>query len=240
MKTKLCVISILFIALSAHSFAQSSVQPQQKIKKISVSGSAEMEVDPDEIYVNFDLKEYYNKQKTKVGIDVIKKEFLESCAKAGIAKEDIHVQSMSGSAYNYWFIRKNKQEPDFLASVNYIVKFNAPDKLNDLVTKLNDEATNNMYISKISHSKMEDFRRQVKINATIAAKQKAQYLAESIGEKIGSALLIEETDGSPAPVMYNRMMMANKAGGGTDEGTDNTPFQKLTIHSDIHAEFELQ
>ena len=220
--------------------AQTAGQPPQKIKRIIVTGSAEMEVEPDEIFVNFELKEYYNRQKIKEGIEQIKKSFLEACAKAGISKDDIRVQGMGGSGYDYWYWRKNKRDPDFLATVNYIIKFSSVSKLDGLVPLLNDEGTSNMYISKISHSKLEDFRKQVKIQATQAAKQKAQYLAESIGEKTGPAIMIEEFGGSQ-PVMYNRMAMSNVAMETEGAGEESsTPFQKMKIRFEIRAEFELQ
>lgn len=241
MNKKILILSFAIIFGTLNAFAQMTSQPATKIKKIAVSGSAEMDVEPDEIYVNFELKEYYTKQRSKIGIETIKKEFLESCAKAGIAKEDIRVQNMGGNAYDYWFVRKRKPDPDFLATVTYIVKFSSADKIDLLVPKLNDDATSNMYMSKISNSKMEEFRKQVKIKAMQAAKTKALYLTESIGEKLGGALLIEETDASqPQPMMYKAMMsnMEMASDGGAPE--PSTQFQKINVRYEIRAEFELQ
>ncbi|MDQ3681647.1 MAG: hypothetical protein M3352_01075 [Bacteroidota bacterium] len=45
-------------------------------KTTTVTGSAEMEVIPDEIYVQVDLKEYEKKGQSKVNIETIKKRFL--------------------------------------------------------------------------------------------------------------------------------------------------------------------
>lgn len=239
---KITALLAFAFALSHFNLKAQVTPPIQKIKKITVNGSAEMEIEPDEIYVNFQLKEFYNKQKVKIGIDEIKKDFLESCSKAGIAKEDIRVEGMGGSGYDYWFWRKKKREADFLADVTYIIKFSSTGKIDDLVKRLNDEATSNMYVSKTSNTKIEEFRKQVKIQATIAAKQKAQYLAESIGEKIGNALSIEEIGDTSPPVFYNKMMLSNMAmdaNGGGGENTE-TPFQKIKLRYEVRAEFELQ
>lgn len=237
---KTCTIFLLLYISTHISFAQNNSGQLQKIKKIAVIGSAEIEIDPDEIYVNFDLKEYYSKQKIKTEITNIKKEFLDNCSKAGIAKEDIRVLGMGGNSYEDWYYHKRKSEPDFLATVNYIIKFNSTSLLDKLVPMLNDEATSNMYISKTAHSKIEDYRKQLKIQATQAAKLKAQYLAESIGEKIGVALFIEEVDGS-SPTVYNRMALSNMAMESADgSGEPSTPFQKIKLRFEIHAEFELQ
>jgi len=50
-------------------------------------------------------------------------------------------------------------------------------------------------ITKYSHSKMDEYKKQIKINAVKAAKDKATYLLEAIGEKVGKAITITETTG---------------------------------------------
>jgi uncharacterized protein YggE len=221
---------------------EQTVFQQPKIKKIVVMGSAEMEVDPDEIYVNFILREYQNNKKEKIGIEAIRKEFLEACSKAGIPKENIRVEGVAGNAYGDYFIRKRKKEPDFIANITYVIKFTSSKMVDDLVPRLNDDAVANMYISKRTHTKMEEFRKEVKIKATQAAKDKANYLATSIGEKITGALLIEEID--HGPIMPMMMKSANAsyemAGDAAYGGETSMPFEKIKIRYETRAEFELQ
>ena len=45
-------------------------------KTITVSGSAELEIVPDEIYVQVDLREYEKKGSGKIDLETIKKNFL--------------------------------------------------------------------------------------------------------------------------------------------------------------------
>jgi hypothetical protein len=42
---------------------------------------------------------------------------------------------------------------------------------------------------------MDEYKKQIKINAVKAAKDKATYLLEAIGEKVGKAITITETTG---------------------------------------------
>ncbi len=68
--------------------------------------------------------------------------------------------------------------------------------------KLDDEATQGFFISRTSHSKIEEYRKQLKIQAVKAAKEKAIYLSEAIGEKAGVAVTIQEpVDYSVVPVL---------------------------------------
>ena len=66
--------------------------------------------------------------------------------------------------------------------------------MDELVGKLDDEATANFQIVKTSHSKIQEFRKQLKIEAVKQAKQKGIYLTEAIGEKLGEAITINEPD----------------------------------------------
>jgi hypothetical protein len=62
----------------------------------------------------------------------------------------------------------------------------------DLVEKLDDNATQSFLVVSASHSKITDFRRQLKIKAIEAAKEKGIYLTEAVGEKPGEAITINE------------------------------------------------
>jgi len=241
MKTLASLFALTAIIFTTSLTTAQTILQQPKIKKIVVTGSAEMEVDPDEIYVNFILREYHKSNKEKVGIDAIRKEFLEACAKAGVPKENISVEGMAGNAYGDWFARKRKKDPDFIANITYIIKFSSSKGVDDLVPRLNDDAVSNMYISKKSHSKMEEYRKTVKINATKAAKEKAAYLAESINEKLGGALLIEEIDhGTPMPYMMKAAnMVMEMSGDAVYGGETSMPFEKIKIKFETRAEFEL-
>lgn len=64
--------------------------------------------------------------------------------------------------------------------------------MDDLVEKLDDNATQNFLIVSVSHSRIIEFRRQLKIKAVQAAKEKGIYLTEAVGERLGEAITINE------------------------------------------------
>lgn len=240
---KLIGAALFFISVSAVAIAQTTTDEKNKVKKIEVTGTAEMEVVPDELYVNFTLQEYYNKSKEKISIDNIQKDFLDRCAKAGITKDRIFIQNMTGFDQSYWYWRKQKKEqPDLMASTTYIIKFSNAADIDKLVNKLDDNATKNMFISKTTHSKMEEFRKEVKIKALQAAKAKAQYLCESIGEKAGPVIFIHEVDdtGNIAPYMERNMMMTNASMDASSTANEGIDFQKIKIKYHMEAHFAIQ
>ena len=78
------------------------------------------------------------------------------------------------------------------AGIAYQIKFKDSKKMDQLVDLLDDEATANFQITKATHSKIQDYRKQLKIQAVKAAKDKGIYLTDAINEKLGEAIAIEE------------------------------------------------
>ena len=243
-KNQMTVKSILLIAAivsaSLHTLAQTN--PLQHT--INVSGSSQMEITPDQIFIQVQLNEYNKKNGDKVDIETIRNQFLSSCKSIGLADSDVTVQSFSGWDNNYWWYRKNKkQNPDMKASVTYEVVVNSVDKMNQLVDKMDDEATQSFTISKVWHSKMEEYKKQLKIAAIKAAKDKAEYLSAAIGEEVGHAITINdpgEINVYPQPIMYaNTMVKANNYEDAAQPPM-NVDFKKIKLQFEVNVVFELK
>jgi uncharacterized protein YggE len=190
---KIIIIAItLFFA--GHLIAQPAFVNNPFPKTITVTGSAAMEITPDEIYVNVALQEYQKKGDSKKDLETIKSQFLESCKAVGIADADISIIAYSGSNNNYYYMHKKKKNPDMMAGITYQVKFSNSKLMDELVDKLDDNATQNFSIESVSHSKITAFRKELKIKAVQAAKDKGLYLTEGIGEKLGEAITINEPE----------------------------------------------
>ncbi len=239
LKSKSLTTAAVIILTTATLHAQQPM-PNNEPRKIEVTGSAEMEIIPDEIYVNITVQEY-TENKKKTDINDVRKNFLNACSKAGIAKENISIQGMNGYNSYGWYWQRKQKTPDFIATSTFVIKFNSGEQIEKLMSLLDDKSTQNMHISSTSHSKMEDYRKQVKIQALQAAKAKASYLCESIGEKCGKVLLIKENESNNyiQPMMMEKTMMANAAmdGGFEPSGLE---FQKITIRMEIQAQFAIQ
>jgi len=221
---------------------------QKKVtRKIEVTGSADMEFTPNEIYMNFSLREYMKGSK-KINLETIKSEFLATCKENGIATDDVSIASIAGNQrWDYYWYYRRRNEPDFMASISYTVKVSSPDKLDKLISEVNEDAMSNFMITKTSHSVIEEFRKEVKTKAMIASKDKANYLAASVGEKVGETLSIEEIEiTNNYGGYYNRYsnMVGNSNVSQYSESyqsNDDSPgFQKMKLRYEIKAKFRLQ
>jgi uncharacterized protein YggE len=236
----------LILALTA-SFSMLLVTAQVydntiRQRTINVNGTAQLEITPDEIYVQVELREYTKKNGDKIDIETIRNQFLAAAKSMGIADSDVVVQGYSGWDGNYWWYQQNKKKnPDMKAGINYEVKVKSVDDMDKLVDKLDDQATQNFSISRVWHSNMEALKMQLKIQAVKAAKNKATYLAEAIGEHVGQALTINdpnENNQYPQPLYYaNKVMTAEAAG---DTAPMNVDFKKIKLQFDVNVIFELK
>ena len=218
--------------------AQNVVNPYPKT--ITVTGSAEMEIVPDEIYVMVDLKEYEKKGSGKMSIDKIRQDFLAAVRSLGLPDSAVSVAAYDGYNGNPWLRKKNKKD-ELLASITYQVKLKSAAQIDQLVDKLDDNATSNFYISKTSHSKLDQFRKNLKIQAVKAAKEKAGYLAEAINEQVGVAVTINEPNEYFQPY-YNTMANARMKVAEMDQSADQpqADFKKIKLKYDVTVVFALK
>ena len=235
----------IFLALSASLFLFfANAQTTDNIIKqrtINANGSAELEITPDEIYVQVELHEYNKKTGEKVDIETIRNQFLSAAKSMGVADSDVVIQGYSGWDGNYWWYQKNKKKnPDMKAGITYEVKVKNVNDMDKLVDKLDDQATQNFYMSRTSHSNMDSIKKQLKIQAIKAAKSKAEYLAGALGEEVGQALVINdpvESGNYPRPMYANVMMKAEAA----DQAAPmDVAFKKIKLQFEVNVTFELK
>lgn len=238
----ICKSLLLFMLLTSFFlFAQAQINPPVQ-RTITATGNAKIEVVPDEIYIAVSLREYDKKGAGKIDIETIKNNFLSACKSIGLNNTDVMVQSYQGyDGTPYQYKKNKKQNPDLKAGINYWVKVSNLKKMDDLVNKLDDEATQNFYIAKTDYSKREELELKMKADAIKRAKEKAVALAAAINEKVGNAITINEPaesgDNPPRPVFA--MAMAKVAAPEDNEPALNVDFKKMKIEYEASVTFAL-
>ena len=129
------------------------------------------------------------------------------------------------------------------ASITYQVKLKNAAQVDQLVDKLDDNATSNFYIARTSHSKLAEYRKNLKIQAVKAAKEKAGYLAEALNEQVGVAVTINEPNEYFQPyygMASNRMMKAEAAQMDQSADQAQADFKKMKLKYDVTVVFALK
>jgi len=232
------LLAIAFVALFSLS---ASAQQVDLRKKITVSGSAEMEVTPDIIYLSISLKEYLkdNNSKKKVDITTLENQLFAAVQKAGLEKENLTINDLS--SYNY--ATEKKKNPDFLASKQYRLKVTDLNKWNLILGAIDPKGIAYTNIESYDYSKIESLKKDLKIKALQAARVKAAYLVEALGDKLGSVIDIQEVNNEQYPQpMYRTSMMMKSAM--SDSNAEAAPaeidFKKIKLNYTMNTVFEIK
>jgi uncharacterized protein YggE len=206
-------------------------------KKISVSGTAETEVTPDIIYIDISLKEYLKdgNSKKKVDITTLETQLYNAVQKAGLAKENLMINNLS--SWNY--PTEKKKDPAFLASKQYRLKVSDLNKFNQIIESIDAKGIASTNVSSYDYSKIESLKRDLKIKALLAAKEKATYMVEALGDKLGSVLEIQDVgDNIIQPVYRNYAMKAEMAMDAAQ--APEIDFKKIKLSFTVNTVFEIK
>jgi len=225
---------ISLIALLTFFVLHLQAQTLDLRRKIEVTGTAELEVTPDIIYISISLKEYMDGKK-KIGIESLERALQTAVLKSGIPKENFMVNDIA--SYNFNWDRKS---PDYLASKQYRIKVSDLSKWNQLLAGVDARGLKYSAIESYDYSKLEAVKKELKTQALKAAREKAVYLAEAVGEKVGMALEINEqsNEGYSQPIYRTQMAMKTDAAGG--EAMPDIDFKKIKLTAQMRAVFELK
>jgi uncharacterized protein len=227
---------ILLAMIGLFSLSASSQQMMSTPKKIEVNGSAEAEVTPDILYIAISLKEYFkdSSNKKKVEIEELERQLQSAVLKAGIPQENFMINNIS--SYNNWWNRKKAS--DFLASKQYRIKLSDLNKFNEIMSAIDPKGLESSNIESYEYSKIESLKKELKIKALQNAKEKAEYLTQSIGASLGGPLEIQEMNNEPQfeRMMYAKVMMSDTV----DETMPEIDFKKIKLNFQIRAVFEIK
>jgi len=212
-------------------FTLTSFANAQEVKKnaIEVTGVAEMEVEPDEVIFNIGIK-----GDSKNDLADNEKKLFEILKGNGVKNEDIKFKSM----YQNIYFKKNYTK-------SYQFKVNRKTEMGSLFDNLNQKWVTNISIAEIKNTKIADFRKTVKINALKAAKEKADYLLESINKKVGNPLEITEiedyTSDTIIPTAYKAARVSNMQLEAADTGIDYSfdNIENIKLKYSIKAKYEI-
>lgn len=244
---QLTILAILFLGAFNIASAQTTAEDKEQEKEkpyIEVTGTAEKEIIPDEIYISITIRE---RQEGKETITIEKQ---EADLKAGLAAIGVPLSNLSLSDANADYIRIRLAKKDVVLKSEYLLKVGDAVTVGKVFDKLDELKILDAYIAKVSHSKIEELKKEVRIQAIKSAKDKGSYLLDAIGEKLGKPLVVNETPGIDMDMISNHAYGISGFKGGRvasgyllqKEGEDDMglQFQKIKLKSAIYVRFEIK
>ncbi len=228
--TRFFILSVVFLYLTHAKAQPSASQPLIEKPYIEVTGTAIREVIPDEIYIRITLKE---RERNTIAQQ-------EEKMKSAISQAGINVSNLSLSDANVAYVRVGWTSKDIINHKNYLLKVSTATEVRRVFQELSSASVNEAEIAKVSHSQIESIRKEVRIQAMKAAKEKADYLLAAVGEKTGKSLEIREQNNTTHSRQENQVenyrYNYNKSSGLEKE----LEFSAFEVRYSIYAKFAIQ
>ena len=196
---------------------------------IEVTGTSEIEIVPDKIHYIIEIREYFEEEfdgkskpeeyHTKVSLSQIEQDLRKTLAEAGITQDAIRMQEIG----DYW----RKQGQDFLISKKFDITLTDFRQINEIVKRIDTKGIHTMRIGELENKdilayhqkgKIEAnkdilaYHQKGKIEALKAAQQKATYLVEALGKKLGDVIrIVEEGNSNIFPFAQSNVLSSDAA-----------------------------
>lgn len=221
----------LFILISSSGlFAQ---------RTINVVGTSEIMVEPTIFRFSIMLREYQDGKNLK-SIEELEKNLLKALGKADLPKDKLKVSSFNGGMYAL----RRKKDPEFRASKNYQLSLDDASKLDRVMENMDKMGVTNVYLIDATRDDLPDIRKENRVKALTAAKEKASYLLASMEEELGKPLKISEIpiaefNNSPANTR-GFSEMAAAADELMVESYEAPEFRQIKVVNRIYVLFEIK
>lgn len=229
------MLSTMFLSIRAQ-------KDDHLIRYIEVTGSAELELEPDEIMLSIGIEEYlkesfdkntqFRDYQKKASIAEIEQVLFSDLRKIGINRDQITVREVG----NQW--RYPQYGKDFLFSKTFDITLNDYKLVDKVIHTINSKGISSIMIKDLKNKNITEFRKKVKTEALKAAKEKATYLLQSIDKKLGPIISITEIV-DDSNIWYKNDNTSNAV---LPEYQSNQPdnIRNIRLRYEIKAKFEIE
>jgi uncharacterized protein YggE len=207
-------------------------------RMIEVTGSAETMVTPNEFSFKITLVERIEK-KDKITIEEQEIALRKGLEKLGIdVQKDLTIFDLASTYIS------RKRLKDTLAAKDYRLKLNDIEKIGKLQDLADELNVSRLELLESTHSELMRFRKETKMDAMRAAKMKAAYMLDAIGEKLGQAVFVQEVPEEGDGLRIAGGVLSNGRSNimendGADAAT-SLNFTKIRLRYEVLARFEIQ
>lgn len=200
---------------------------------IQVYGRAEKEIVPDEFYLQIVINE--RDSKGKISVESQQRDMIAVLKRLGV---DVDKQLKVANLSSEFFKRKTS-----VATAKYQLQLGSSAEVARTWQALDELGISNVSILKVSHSEIDRYREEVRVEAIRNARANAATLAEAIGQKVGRCFYIYDSNSNILPAVYdNAVLMRSAKAAGSAEAVEEDPleFKTLRLEYGVQAKFVLE
>jgi uncharacterized protein YggE len=235
------IIFGLFLSISIAGYAQIGEKNFIDQSYIEVTGKAEMEISPDMIYLKIVVSDKNNK--SKLTLPEIEGKMISELTELGIdVNKDLSLMDFASNLKTYAF-----KTNDIILSKQYQLVVHDAKILQVIFFEFQKLGISDVSIEKLEHSQIEQYRKDVKVAAVKAAKEKADLLASALNQKIGKAIFVQELSNiipkiSSSNIMIRGISSLSKSVNSLSENklAYDIEFEQIKIESSFLVRFVLE
>lgn len=201
---------------------------------VQVYGRAEKEITPDEFYLQIVINE--RDSKGKISVESQQRDMIAALKKLNV---DIDRQLKVANLSSEFFRKKSS-----VATAKYQLQLGSSAEVARVWQALDDLGISNVSILKVSHSKIDQLKEEVRVEAIRNARANAASLAEAIGQQVGRCFYIYDSNSNVVPSVYDNavLMRSVKASGVAEAAVEEDPleFKTLRLEYGVQAKFVLE
>ncbi|MGY8910865.1 MAG: SIMPL domain-containing protein, partial [Flavobacteriales bacterium] len=176
----------------------------------------------------------------KITLDVLENQLKTVLRNIGIPEKNLSISDVNAVlAKTGWW------SEEIFSVANYSLKVNGAENLKQLFKNFKKLKISDVNIAKATHSDLVNIKKKNRIKAIKAAKEKADYLLNAIGEQTGKPIIINELANNNQTFVNanylnnnaNYSMMKVRGSGFKDETVE---FKTIKITSSIYVKFEIK
>ena len=201
---------------------------------IQVTGRAEKELTPDEFYLQIVINE--RDSKGKLSVESQQRDMVAVLRKLGVdVEKQLKMANLSSE-----FFKKNTS----VAMAKYQLQLGSSGEVAKVWQALDDLGISNISILKVTHSQLDKYKQEVRLEAMRNAQKSAQEMAGAIGQTIGKCFYIYDSNSNVLPVMYDNavLMRSAKAAADAESAAEEDPleFKTIKLEYGVQAKFVLE
>ena len=232
------IATLLVVQVSGLSLPMRITMTTGSSADFSVIGEGKVDVVPDTGYVDvgITINKAASAQEAQAQVATVNNAIIKKLESLDIQAADIKTSNYSVNPNYDWSEGGGGTINGYNATATLSIKVRKPDTLADVLEQAVAAGATDVYNTRFSVDKPEQYREQARTKAIENAKAQAQKLAAQLGIKLGRVTNVVESSGNdvyPYPVMSDKVM--GMGGGG--ERADLQPGQQ-TITSTVTLYFE--
>lgn len=228
-----CFAILIFLT----NYVSSQHLPPTESRFIAVTGSAELSIPPDEIELRIRLQSFQETDLKRVSLAEVESRFKDILRNNGIDPEQTIISNQNSYWYSWWQLYRNDGQSNKLVQV----RLDTSTDLLALMKELDFPGVASLNITDKSNKHIQELRREVKIAALRAARDKAAYMLESIDEELGQVISIEEMPEQSSYRWRSNTNFVSNAVVGPNQGTRGVEnVSAIKLRYEVKARFSIR